>query len=155
MISPWTVKGNIYVSDGQRGQILKFSSGQFSTWKSGAELIQVNGLHYANGKLYAGFSSDASLRSIDLSSGEITTVAKLDPGAVVDGIETDEKGNILVSDFNGKVYSVSPEGQKTLLLDSTAPKHYCANFAYIPGKNLLIIPTLSDNRIIAFKRSSK
>jgi len=148
-------EGSIYVSDGQRGQILKFSGGQFSTWKSGAELIQVNGLHYSNGKLYAGFSSDASLRSIDLSSGEITTVAKLDPGAVVDGIETDEKGNILVSDFNGKVYSVSPEGKKSLLLDSTAPKHYCANFAYIQGKNLLIIPTLSDNRIIAFKRNLK
>jgi len=148
-------EGNIYVSDGQRGQILKFSSGQFSTWKSGEELIQVNGLHCANGKLYAGFSSDASLRSLDLSSGEITTIAKLDPGAVVDGIETDEKGNILVSDFNGKLYSVSPKGQKTLLLDSTAPRQYCANFAYIPGKNILIIPTLSDNRVVAFKRSQK
>jgi sugar lactone lactonase YvrE len=148
-------EGNIYITDGQRGQILKFSSGQFSTWKSGAEFIQINGLHYANGKLYAGFSSDASLRSIDLSSEEITTIVKLDPGAVVDGIETDERGNILVSDFNGKLYSVSPKGEKFLLLDFTAPKHYCANFAYIPGKNLLIIPTLSDNRIIAFKRSPK
>jgi len=148
-------KGNIYVSDGQRGQILKFSSGEFSIWKSGDEFIQVNGLHYSDGKLYAGFSSDASLRSIDLSSGEITTIAKLGPGAIVDGIETDKKGNILVSDFNGKIFSVSPEGQKYLLLDSTAPRQYCANFAYIPGKNLLIIPTLSDNRIIAFKRSPK
>jgi len=148
-------EGNIYVSDGQRGQILKFSSGQFSIWKSGDEFIQVNGLHYSNRKLYAGFSSDASLRSIDLSSGEITTIAKLGSGAIVDGIETDEKGNILVSDFNGKVYSVSPEGQKSLLLDSTAPRQYCANFAYISGKNLLIIPTLSDNQVIAFKRSPK
>ncbi len=148
-------EGNIYISDGQRGQILKFSSGQFSTWKSGEEFIQVNGLHYSKGKLYAGFSSDASLRSIDLSSGEVTTITKLDPGAVVDGIETDKKGNILVSDFNGKVYSVSPEGQKSLLLDSTAPRQYCANFAYIPGKNMLIIPTLSDNRIIAFNRNLK
>jgi hypothetical protein len=83
-------EGNIYVSDGQRGQILKFSSGQFSVWKSGDEFIQVNGLHYSDGKLYAGFSSDASLRSIDLSSGEVTTIAKLDPGAVVDGIEKRE-----------------------------------------------------------------
>jgi len=148
-------EGNIYITDGRKGQILKFSSGQFSTWKSGEELIQVNGLHYSHGKLYVGFSSDASLRSIDLSSGEIKTIAKLDPGAVVDGIETDEKGNLLVSDFNGKVFSVTPEGQKSLLLDLTAPKHYCANFAYIPGKNLLIIPTLSDNRVIAFKRSPR
>ena len=78
------------------------------------------------------------------------TVAKLDPGAIVDGIETDDKGNILVSDYNGKVFMVTKDGQKTLLLDSTAPKRYCANFAYIPEKGLFIIPSLSDNRIVAY-----
>jgi len=147
-------EGNIYITDGQKSQILKFSGGQFSTWKSGAEFAQVNGLHYSGGKLYAGFSSDGSLRSIDLKSGEIRTVAKLDPGAVVDGIETDEKGNILVSDYNGKIFLVSPEGRKSLLLDSTAPKRYCANFSYVPEKNMLIVPSLNDNRVIAYKRNT-
>ena len=146
-------EGHIYISDGQKSQILKFSGGQFSTWRSGAELAQINGLHYSAGILYAGFSSDASLRSIDLKSGEIRTVVKLDPGAVVDGIETDEKGNILVSDYNGKIFLVIPEGRKSLLLDSTAPKRYCANFAYVPEKNMLIVPSLNDNRVIAFKLS--
>jgi sugar lactone lactonase YvrE len=144
-------EGNIYVSDGQKNQILKFSGGQFSAWKSGPELTQVNGLHYFDGKLYAGFSSDASLRSIDLESGETRTIARLDPGAVVDGIETDEKGNVLVSDYNGKIFLASPAGKKSLLLDSTAPKRYCANFAYVPGKRLLVVPTLNDNRITAFQ----
>lgn len=148
-------EGAVYISDGQKAQILKFSGGQFSTWKSGTEFAQVNGLHYSGGKLYAGVSSDASLKSIDLNSGEMRTVAKLDPGAIVDGIETDEKGNILVSDFNGKVFLVSPEGQKSLLLDSTSPKCYCANFAYVPGKMLLIIPSLSDNRVIAYQKNEK
>jgi sugar lactone lactonase YvrE len=134
---------------------MKFSSGQFSVWKSGPEFSQINGLHHVNGKLYVGFSSNASLRSIDLKSGEIQTVARLDPGAIVDGIETDEHGNILVSDFNGKIFLVTPEGQKTLLLDSTAPKAYCANFAYVAGKNLLIVPSLSDNRVVAYKRAAK
>lgn len=148
-------KGNIYISDSQKGQILKFSNGEFSTWKSGKELAQVNGLHYSNGKLYAGCSSDASLRSIDLKSGEIRTIARLDAGAIVDGIETDEKGNILVSDYNGKIFSISQNGQKTLLLDSTAPKHFCANFAYIPEKKLIIVPSLNDNRVTAYRRSSE
>jgi sugar lactone lactonase YvrE len=148
-------EGNVYISDGQKAQILKFSGGQFSTWKSGGEFAQVNGLHYSSGKLYAGVSSAASLKSIDLKTGETRTIAKLDPGAIVDGIETDEKGNLLVSDFNGKVFLVSPEGQKSLLLDSTAPKRYCANFAYVPAKKLLIIPSLSDNRVIAYQRSTK
>jgi sugar lactone lactonase YvrE len=145
--------GNIYISDSQKGQILKSSDGQFSVWKGGADYAQVNGLHYSGGKLYAGFSSDATLRSIDLASGEVKTLVKLDPGAVVDGIETDENGNILVSDYRGKIFLVHPDGQKSLLLDSTAPKRYCANFAYIPKKRLLVIPSLNDNRISAFKRS--
>jgi len=142
--------GNAYISDSQKGEILKFSNGQFSSWKGGPELGQVNGLHCANGKLYVGISADASLKSIDLKSGEIKTVAKLGRGANVDGIETDEKGNILVSDFTGRIWMVSPEGKMTLLLDTSAPKQYCANFAYVPGKKMLVIPSLPDNRVSAF-----
>ena len=83
------------------------------------------------------------------------TITALDPGAIVDGIETDEKGHILVSDYRGKIYSVSQQGQKKLLLDRTSPKQYCANFAYLPEKNLLIVPSLSDNRITSYKLSLK
>jgi sugar lactone lactonase YvrE len=145
--------GSAYISDSQKGEILKFSNGQLSSWKSGPELGQVNGLHCANGRLYAGVSADASLKSIDLKSGEIQTVAKLDRGANIDGIEADEKGNILVSDFNGKILLVKPEGKTTLLLDTSAPKRYCANFAYIPGKRMLVIPSFPDNCIRAFALS--
>jgi sugar lactone lactonase YvrE len=148
-------EGNIYISDSQKGQILKFSNEEFSTWKSGNDFAQVNGLQYADGKLYAGCSSDARLKSIDLKSGEVRAMARLDPGAVVDGIESDGEGNIFVSDYNGKIYLVSQDGQKTLLLDSTAPEHFCANFAYIPEKKLFIVPSLNDNRVIAYKRNTK
>jgi len=143
-------QGNIYISDSQKGEIIKFSNGQFSSWKSGPEIAQLNGLQYYAGKLYAGVSADASLKSIDLKNGEIRTIARLDRGANVDGIEADRKGNILVSDFGGKILMVDPKGKTTLLLDSSAPKQYCANFAYIPGKKLLVIPSLVDNRISAF-----
>jgi len=143
-------EGNVYISDSQKGEILKLSNGQFASWRSGPELGQVNGLHCANGKLYVGVSADASLKSIDLKSGEIKTVAKLERGSNVDGIEADEKGNILVSDFFGKILMVSPEGKTTLLLDTSALKRYCANFAYVPSKQMLVIPSLVDNRVSAF-----
>jgi len=148
-------EGNAYVSDSQKGEILKFSNGKLASWKSGPELSQINGLHCADGRLYAGISADASLKSIDLKSGEIVTIARLGGGANVDGIETDEKGNILVSDFTGRILMVSPEGKMTLLLDTSAPKQYCANFAYIPVKKLLIIPSLPDNCVRAFSWNHK
>lgn len=144
-------QGSVYVTESQGQRILKLAGGQFSVWKSGPEYAQVNGIHYDRGRLYVGFGSDASLRVIDLANGEMKTIATLDAGAVVDGIETDARGNVYVSDFRGKVYRIAPDGQKTLLLDVTGPKQYCANFAYVPDRNLLVIPTLVDNRIIAYQ----
>jgi DNA-binding beta-propeller fold protein YncE len=141
--------GNIYITDGQAGQIKKFSDKKFSIFKNG--FSQVNGIHYFEGKLYVGVSGDSTVKSIDLINGEITTVAELDPGAVIDGMETDEEGNLLVSDYNGKLYLIKASGEKILLMDSTAPSQYLANFAYIPGKNQLILPTLNDNKVIAFR----
>jgi DNA-binding beta-propeller fold protein YncE len=140
---------NVYITDGQARQIKKFSNNEFSIWKSG--FAQVNGIHYFKGKLFVGVGGDSTVKSIDLITGEIKTVAELDPGAVIDGMESDEEGNLLVSDYNGKVYLIKTSGEKILLMDSTAPSQYCANFAYIPGKNLLVIPTLNDNRIIAYR----
>jgi hypothetical protein len=75
----------------------------------------------------------------------------LGTGAVMDGIQSDGKGNILISDYNGRIYLISESGQKTLLLNATAPKYFCADFAYIPEKGLFIVPTLADNRLMAFK----
>ena len=140
---------NIYITDGQTGQIKKFSSSEFSVFKSG--LAQVNGIHYFDGKLYVGVSGDSTVKSIDLITEEITTLAELDPGAVIDGMETDEEGNLLVSDYDGKLYLIKSSEEKILLMDSTAPSQYLANFAYIAGKNQIIIPTLNDNKIIAFR----
>ncbi|MCJ7679238.1 MAG: hypothetical protein MUP70_00795, partial [Candidatus Aminicenantes bacterium] len=70
-------------------------------------------------------------------------------------IESDNRGNVLVSDFLGKVYRISPDGEKTLLLDSSTPKSFCANFAFIPEKNLLVIPSLTGNTIRAYSYFEK
>ena len=144
-------QGSVYVTESQGGRILKLTDGRFSVWKTGPEYAQVNGIHCDRGRLYVGFGSDATVRTIDLATGEVKTIATLDPGAVVDGIEIDPRGNLYVSDFRGKVYRIAPDGLKTLLLDVTGPKEYCANFAYVPGRDLLVIPTLVDNRIVAYR----
>lgn len=47
----------------------------------------------------------------------------------------DRPGNYFVSDHNGRVFQVLPSGQKTLLLNTTTPKYYCADNASIfPNK---------------------
>lgn len=145
--------GRMYVSDGQKRCVYRFEDGAWSSWLKGPELAQVNGLHFEAGRLYLGCGSDFTLKWVDTGSAELrlTTLTSLDRGAIVDGIESGENGSLLVSDFNGKVYRVSPDGAKTRLLDLTATGKTCANFAYIPEKKLLVIPTLTDNRILAYR----
>jgi hypothetical protein len=122
--------------------------------REGNELkVVVEGL--AGERYHLGLTNPALVESV--------TGAELSGGGLLIHIPAAEVGEYLrreitvklVSDFNGKVFLLSPEGQKSLLLDSTAPKRYCANFAYIPAKKLLIIPSLNDNRVIAFKWSAE
>jgi len=42
-------------------------------------------------------------------------------------------------------------GRKTLLLDRRGPHQYTADFEYIPEEGLLIVPSLYDNRLTAYR----
>jgi len=66
-------------------------------------------------------------------------------------LRTDGNGNYLISDNKGRIFLITPLGEKTKLLDTTAPQRLCADFEYIIEKNLLVIPTLYDNRIMTYR----
>ena len=78
------------------------------------------------------------------------TIACIGQNSIMDGIKSDGKDNILISDFNGRIFRISKKGVKTELLNRMAPGMFCADFEYIPDKNLLIVPSLYDNRITAY-----
>jgi len=143
--------GNAYISDPPNGRIFVFKNGRMSEWLASAEILGINGLQVHAGRLFGGSTVDGALKSIRLADKEIETLAGIGAGAVIDGLEEDGKGNLLISNYIGKVYEITMEGDKILLLDTRTPKYTCANFAYIPEKNLLVIPTLFDNRIMAFR----
>jgi hypothetical protein len=68
---------------------------------------------------------------------------------IIDGIEMEPDGSILVSHNEGRLFRVSPSGRVTKLLDTSVPGHPMANFALVPEKGLAIIPTWTDNRVVA------
>jgi hypothetical protein len=70
---------------------------------------------------------------------------------VIDGLKSDRKGNFLISDYDGRLIRVSPEGKTDLLLNTKSRQITLADFEYIPGKNLLVIPTFTDNRLMMYK----
>jgi sugar lactone lactonase YvrE len=102
------------------------------------------------GALIVGNNGDGNLKKVDLETKEISTIIALGAG-IIDGVETDGDGNYLVSHWEGRLYRITPDGRKEKLLDTTAPEINCANFAFVPEENLLLVPTFFDNRIFAYK----
>lgn len=143
--------GSAYISDLNGNAIYKFSRGKFEVWLQGEEIPAPNGMCVDNDKLIIGTIGDGSLKSANLSDKKMTTIISFGSGTVMDGLRKDGKGNYIISDYSGRVFLVTPAGQKTKLLDTTVPKKFCADLEYIIEKKLLIIPTLYDNRIMAFK----
>lgn len=88
--------------------------------------------------------------TIDAATKKITKITCL--GArVLDGIRVDNQGNYLISHWEGQTYLVSPSGQAVEILDTMPAKINSADFEFIKEKNLLIIPTFTDNRVIAYQ----
>jgi sugar lactone lactonase YvrE len=145
--------GSAYISDGTKGRIYTLQQDTIEVWLEDEGIKDPNGLCVNDDLLLVGNSGDGCLKAVDVDDKQITTMASFGPGSTIDGIAMDENGNCLVSDFRGRMFLVSPAGQKTELLNTTAPNIYCADFAYVANEHLLIIPTLYDNRLVSYRLS--
>ena len=104
--------------------------------------------------MLVGGSEDGAIKSVDLKTRQVCTFLTLGPGANMDGLVSDGKGGHLFSDYYGRIYRADAAGRKTLLLDRRGPHQYTADFEYIPEQGLLIVPSLYDNRLSAYRIST-
>jgi len=79
-----------------------------------------------------------------------TNVASF-PEGFIDGIRVDNNGNYIVSLWKGKIYRVKDSGEIELIFHTENKGYFTADFEYIPEKNLLIIPTFFENRVVGYK----
>jgi sugar lactone lactonase YvrE len=145
--------GNAYITDSRAGAIYKFTDGEFEVWLQGGEIDDPNGLHVDKDKLIVGNSGDGCLKAVGLVDKKISTIVCLGSGSAMDGVKPDGRGDYIISDYNGRVFRVSPSGEKTELLNTKTPQLFCADLEYIPEQKLLVIPTLYDNRLMTYRLS--
>jgi hypothetical protein len=144
--------GNIFVSDFRANQIFHVSQdrGSLQEWLNSGQVIRPNGIETVKGHLIVGCNGDSSVKSIDLKTKKIKQIARFSEG-LIDGIEADEKGHIWISHNQGRLYRITEDGVITKMLDSTNKGIPIANFLIIPRKNLIVIPTFIDNRILIYR----
>jgi sugar lactone lactonase YvrE len=143
-------EGNAFVSDTRGNRIYRFRDGQFEVWLEGPDVRNPNGILVDGDHLLFGNSNDGCLQRVNIAEKNVQTLAKIGDGANVDGLRADGKGGYVISDFNGRVLHVTPAGEITELLNTTASGAKSADLEYVPGKQLIVVPGLFDNRLTAY-----
>jgi hypothetical protein len=142
-------RGNLYITDTPLNRLYRYSADTLETILNEDILNGPNGLLIDGNHLLIGQNEE--ILKLDLTSRAVTSIAKFEPGSNIDGIQSDGRGNYLVSDYGGKLYRLTPDGNKLLLLNTSTPGLTLADFSYIPGKKRLIIPTLYNNSVVCFE----
>jgi sugar lactone lactonase YvrE len=142
-------KGGVFISDSNGGKIYQYSGGDVSTFHEDAP-GRPNGLFVDQGKLLVAFSEAADFVSYDPETKEKSVITSgIGHG---DGITpTNEKETYLVSDWQGEIFIITPDGNKQSLLKTKDQGQNTADIWFILEKELLLVPTFFDNRVVAYK----
>ncbi len=140
----------VFVSDMQDQKIYVLYDGKVSLWLADPRLEGVNGLLTWDAwdeDAFAGVKN-AILRIYDEGRSVEEWISET---GSIDGLVTDGKGNFLFSDWAGRVYRAAPHEKPVKLLDTTPVKINAADIDFILSRDILLVPTFFDNRVVAYK----
>jgi len=148
----------ILVSDTTASRIWEYTDGVVSIFAEGPQLEAPNGLLVEGNTLIiaawgmpeADWSTKVPGRLLRMS---IDTKAVLPVTLVslgnLDGVEKDDKGNYIVSDWMaGKVYRVERNGKSELLVEGLKG---AADLAYISSTKQIIVPCMNEDKVRAYR----
>ncbi|MFW5661666.1 MAG: hypothetical protein ACOC05_09810, partial [Oceanicaulis sp.] len=137
--------GVVYVSDMRRGEILALENGALRVWADG--VTRVNGLLAEDDRLLALAGDD--LLAFDWTGERTGVVASGFGGG--DGIVPDGRGGYLATQWGGRVFHVSPDGEVATVSDTRLFNVNSADPGYAPQAGLFAVPTFYDDGVIAFR----
>jgi hypothetical protein len=139
----------VYVSDSRTSKIHRIGSSLTQIFLEGESLNGPNGLFCQDDIMMLASSGDEQLKRIRLETKEISMVA----GGIGhgDGVVRDRRGNYIVSNWAGQIFYITPDGNRTQLLDTREEQINAADIDLIVDEDLLLVPTFYDNRVMAYK----
>jgi hypothetical protein len=139
--------GNVYISDMATGKVHRLFKGVVETWLEDKNIVNPNGLFYEEGEILIGTKN--GIFSTKIEDKRTWQIVKDTAG--IDGLEGDGKGNYLISDWMGKIQLVNPNREPVILINTSDQKINAADIEYIQATKTLLVPTFSDNRVMAYE----
>lgn len=151
--------GSIYVTDMMLNRIHRLQNNHFSTLVESEQLENPNGILVQKdhlviaswGVMTDGFATEipGHLKTVSLKDMAINSIGSGNPIGNLDGLEADGNGNFYVTDWMaGKFLHVNKDGDAEVLLNLGQGS---ADHTFIPDKNLILIPMMNDNKLLAYR----
>jgi outer membrane protein assembly factor BamB len=142
-------QGTVYFSDMGADKVYALENGKIKLLSDSKELKSPNGIYFDNGRVLIGCSG--YMLAMNPVNGRLTRFIENTGG--IDGLEKYDTNRYIITDWSGATHLVQPGKEKILLLDTRAKKINAADLDFIPQKKMMLIPTFSDNRVMAYKIS--
>ncbi|MFT5885338.1 MAG: hypothetical protein ACI9IP_001798 [Arcticibacterium sp.] len=137
--------GDVIFTDTNLNTIFVKSGNETKAIFTDSTFQRLNGVyHEANRYLLAGFGSG---KLFTLENNVLSTVAE--GMNTADGIEAIGDG-YFISCWDGHIYYVDSEWNKTLINDTSADKIGAADIDYIANGKVLVVPTFFGNKVVAY-----
>jgi hypothetical protein len=140
--------GKVYFTDSSTSTIYALMNEKVSVIHADTSLGGTNGVLVEGNTMYLAGYMSGKVFTMDIPSHKVRQLAEGVPGG--DGIERYGEG-LLVSNWNGEVYHVSPGGEVTILLNTQEARLNAADIEVIAEKNLLLVPTFFGNSVTAYE----
>ena len=140
--------GVVYISGSDSNKVFELKDGEVTEILNG-DLGRPNGLFAEPDRLLMITSNSSQLKSIDLASKQVSIL--VDSLGHGDGIVPAGQGDYLASSWRGELFHISADWQRTQLLDTRQAEINAADIDYVIDRNLLLVPTFFDNRVVAYR----
>jgi sugar lactone lactonase YvrE len=149
--------GTVYVSDTMLSKIYAVKDGKAAVFAEGDDIEYPNGLLVDGdrlivagwGKPEADFTTKVPGRlfALDLKTKKKTLITPR-PFGNIDGLELDGRGGYIITDYQkGLLVHVTSNGESKTLKEF---KPGTADLAFVPGRNIAIVPHMNENKIVAY-----
>lgn len=139
-------QGTVYISDWVGKALYTLSNDRLALLLAVPQ-DKPNGMLMENGRLLVGTAEGV----YEVDPGAKTLTRRIAHTGGIDGFKPLAPGRYIVSDWAGKTQIIEKDKPPIVLLDTTAQKVNAADLEFIAEKNLLLIPTFFDNRVVAYR----
>jgi hypothetical protein len=148
--------GRIFVSDTFANSVWVLDGGKMAIFAQDPALMGANGLTISGNSLIVANLGDVSqgfdkikpgfVVAVDLTSKAITPYGSADPSGVLDGVEPDGAGGMLITDnIGGRLLQQAPGG---VAAEVGKLEPGAADLEFVPDQGLIVVPLTPTNTII-------